>query len=225
MENGILYIVSGPIGNLDDITYRAVRTLGEVDFILCEDTRQTRKLLNHYGIKKDIYAVHTHTSEAKIQHAIDEILAGRNAAYTTDSGTPCISDPGWKLVKRCRESGIRIIPIPGPSALAAIASVSGFPAKEIIFSGFLSKKDGRRTKELEQLKNFSGTIIIYESPYRIRKTLESVKNVFPDSEILIGREMTKIFEEFISLKTSELDKKIESIKEKGEFAIAIFNDI
>ena len=148
---------------------------------------------------------------------------GKSISYVTDSGTPGISDPGSILVSNARLNNIEIIPVPGPSALAAVISVSGFPGKNVFFAGFLRKKEGKRRKELERLKEIEGTIVIYESPYRIRKLLSLIREVFPGSDIVIGREITKIHEEFISGKIEEIDENLANIKEKGEFTVAIYN--
>ena len=221
---GSLYIVATPIGNLQDITYRAINILkDEISLIYCEDTRQTKKLLNHYGINVPTKSLHTHSSEKKIDDLISYINSGNSVAYCTDSGTPGISDPGNKIVKKARQSNINVVPIPGPSALTALLSVSGFVGKTVIFGGFLSKKEGKRKKELEKLREFTGIIIIYESPYRIKKMLLAIKDVFGNAEIIIGREMTKFFEQFINGTIDEIINDLDSLKEKGEFAIAISN--
>jgi 16S rRNA (cytidine1402-2'-O)-methyltransferase len=225
MNTGILYIIATPIGNLEDITYRAVRILKEeVGIVFCEDTRQTRKLLNHYGIQIATQSLHTYSSPQKIEGVIDILLGGRSVGYATDSGTPGLSDPGSRLVAAARARGITVCPIPGPSALASMVSVSGYDGKNIIFAGFLSKKENRRKKELLALKEFEGLIVLYESPYRIKKLLNAIMELFPNGKVLIGREMTKFHEEFIQSSGKELSSTIDTIKEKGEFAVAIMND-
>jgi 16S rRNA (cytidine1402-2'-O)-methyltransferase len=225
MSSGILYILATPIGNLEDITYRAVRILQEqVDILYCEDTRQTRKLLNHYGISVPAYSLHTHSSTRKIEGIVDLLREGKAIAYATDSGTPGLSDPGSRLVSAAREQGIPVCPIPGPSALAAIVSVSGYHGKNILFAGFLSKKDGRRKKELTGLREYSGIIVLYESPYRIKKLINAIAEVFPGRSILIGREMTKVHEEFIYNTVENLASSLDTLKEKGEFSVVIYND-
>ncbi|MCP4133282.1 MAG: 16S rRNA (cytidine(1402)-2'-O)-methyltransferase [bacterium] len=226
MEEGKLYIVATPIGNMEDITIRAINTLkNDIDIAYCEDTRQSRKLLNNYGITLPTSSLHSHSSDQKLEHIVETLKEGKNIAYLTDSGTPGISDPGSKLVGKAREGGIEIVPLPGPSALASIVSVSGFPEKKIIFSGFLSKKPGKRINELTALKEFEGIIVVYESPYRIKKLLNAIKEVYPNTEILIGREMTKFYEEFISVNTENIDKTLETLKEKGEFTVALLNRV
>lgn len=223
MNEDTLYIVAGPIGNLEDITFRAVRTLKEASFIMCEDTRQSKKLLDHYEITgKKLYSFHSHSKDNSLSFFIDRIKAEGSAAYLTDCGTPGISDPGSKLASEARKNGIKVIPLPGASALTTIASVAGFAGKEIYFGGFLSKKPGRRINELNAIRRISATIIIYESPHRIIKTLTALAEVFPENQILIGREISKIHEEFIAgTAKSILESKI---TEKGEFAIAIDNN-
>lgn len=224
MESGILYIIASPIGNIEDITLRAVRILREeVSLVYCEDTRQTRKLLDAYEVKARTKSIHAHSSDRKIEEACEELKSGQNIAYLTDAGTPGLSDPGSRLVQEARKQGIAVQPLPGPSALAALVSVAGFPEKNIIFGGFISKKPGRRIHELEKLREFEGIIVIYESPYRIKKLIDAVSQVFPDSQVIIGREMTKHFEEFITGTASEIHSRADSIQEKGEFSIAILN--
>lgn len=223
METGILYVIATPIGNLEDMTYRSVRILREeIDFACCEDTRQTKKLFDNYGIKLSMRPLHSHSSDSVINAVIRELQTGKNAAYLSDSGTPGVSDPGSKLINAARINNIKISPLPGASALTALASVAGFPEKEIVFSGFLSKKEGKRIRELESLKQSGGIIIIYESPYRIKKLLQAISKVFPGGNVLIGREMTKFYEEFISGSIEDIINNIDSIKEKGEFAVAVY---
>jgi 16S rRNA (cytidine1402-2'-O)-methyltransferase len=224
MEKGKLYIVATPIGNMDDISYRAVKVLREeADIIICEDTRQSGKILNNFSIKKPRTSLHSHTGQEKIRNICKEITEGKSAAYLTDSGTPSISDPGSRLVSCARSMDIDIIPIPGPSALTSIISVAGFPEKRVIFTGFLSKKEGKMKRELLEIKNIPGIIVIYESPYRIKKLLKILAEIFPDSSMIIGREMTKFYEEFYTGKAGELWEKSDEIREKGEFTIALLN--
>lgn len=219
-----LYIIASPIGNPEDITMRALNILQEtIDVIYCEDTRHTARLLSYHGIRKPLRSLHSHSDDSKIQQLIDEINEGKNIAYMTDSGTPGLSDPGSRLVFIARSSGINIIPVPGVTALATIISISGFPEKSILFSGFLSKKPGRRINELTRLREHEGIIVIYESPHRIGKTLADICEVFPGREIIIGREMTKKFEEYIRYNTSDMRGLPVDITEKGEFTIGILN--
>lgn len=224
MRRGTLYVIASPIGNLEDISMRAVRTLAEsADFVYCEDTRQTKKLLAHYQISKPVRSLHAHSGERIIDAAVELLAGGASIAYLTDSGTPGISDPGAKLVAAARTAGVTVSPLPGPSAVSAIVSVSGFPEKNILFAGFLSKKEGRRKRELLQLKQQRGIIVLFESPHRIKKLLGALLEVFPDSPLIVGREMSKLHEEFLHGSVRELCARADSIIEKGEFTIALYN--
>jgi 16S rRNA (cytidine1402-2'-O)-methyltransferase len=221
MNKPTLYVVATPIGNLEDMTLRALRILREeVAAVFCEDTRQTRKLLTHYEINLPSFPLHSHSHEGATSRALSFLKEGKSIAYVTDCGTPGVSDPGSRLVHAVREAGFAASPLPGPSALTALMSVSGFSGKNVIFGGFLSKKEGRRQKELSRLAAFPGIVIVYESPHRIKKALASIAAVFPDKQILLGREMTKMFEEFVPGTALSVPEKL---KEKGEFAIAIDN--
>jgi 16S rRNA (cytidine1402-2'-O)-methyltransferase len=221
MNTPVLYVVATPIGNLEDMTLRALRILKEeVAAVFCEDTRQTRKLLTHYGIDHPSFPLHAHSHEGALDKAVSFLREGQSIAYVTDCGTPGVSDPGSRLVQAVRESGFAVSPLPGASALTALLSVSGFSGKNVIFGGFPSKKEGRRQKELARLASFPGIVVVYESPHRIKKTLASIETVFPGKKILVGREMTKMFEEFVPGTAASVSEKL---KEKGEFAIAIDN--
>jgi 16S rRNA (cytidine1402-2'-O)-methyltransferase len=224
MKTGTLYIVATPIGNLEDITYRAVKVLAEqVAEVFCEDTRQTRKLLDHYGISARTQSLHAHSSDRKIDRVIDLLSSGQSIAYVTDSGTPGLSDPGGRLVSLVRDKGITVCPIPGPSALSSLISVSGYQGKNVTFAGFLSRKPNKLRKELLRLKEFDGLIVVYESPYRIKKLISAIHEIFPQKKVVIGREMTKIYEEIIFRSIEDLANNINEITEKGEFAVAILN--
>ena len=224
MSQGTLYIIASPIGNLEDMTYRAVRILREeVGRVFCEDTRQTRKLLDHYGIDLPATSLHAHSGDERIRRACSLLEEGISLAYLSDCGTPGISDPGSLLVREARSRGLTVVPVPGPSALSALVSVAGFPEKQVIFTGFLSKRDGRMRRELQDLAEREGIIVIYESPYRIKRLIRMIAEIFPEKEVLIGREMTKFYEEFYSGTGIHLNQNVDKITEKGEFAIAIFN--
>ncbi len=219
-----LYIIAAPIGNPDDITLRALQILKEtVEILYCEDTRQTARILSYHGINKPLRSLHMHSDDRKILSLIDEVKSGINTGYMTDSGTPGLSDPGSKIVFMARKEGINVIPVPGVSALTTLVSISGFPEKTVLFGGFLSKKPGKRVNELNRLKTHEGIIIIYESPHRIKKTLKDIGEVFPGKEIVIGREMTKKFEEYINFNSDSMNLVIDKLTEKGEFAIGILN--
>jgi 16S rRNA (cytidine1402-2'-O)-methyltransferase len=221
-----LYVVATPIGNLEDITLRALRVLKEVDLILCEDTRVTRKLLDHYGIKTPTESYHERSKITKIKKIIALLAEGKNLALVSDAGTPGISDPGSFLIARIRESlgeDAKIIPVPGPSALAAILSSAGLPAAEFAFIGFLPHKKGRETLFKEMAESRRATVF-YESPHRIMKTLESLKSHLDEErKIVLGREMTKVFEEIIEGSAGYLLNyyKENPDKIRGEFALVI----
>jgi len=223
-DKASLYIIAAPIGNPEDMTLRALRVLKEtVAIIYCEDTRQTARVLSYHGINKPLRSLHMHSDDRKIMSLISEVNDGINIGYMTDSGTPGLSDPGSKIVSMARREGINVIPVPGVSALTTLVSVSGFPEKTVLFGGFLSKKPGKRVNELNRLKTHEGILIIYESPHRIKKTLKDIGEVFPGREIVIGREMTKKFEEYINFNADSMTSIIEKLTEKGEFAIGILN--
>jgi len=221
MNFGNLYIVATPIGNLKDITFRAVETLKEVDLIVCEDTRQTRKLLNHYKIKKQVLSYHQHSSEKKLLALLDKIKKGKNIAYVSDAGTPNISDPGGKLVELAFDQGIKTIPIPGPSALTAIISVAGIPMNEFCFLGYIPHKKGRN-KFYQKIVKSGIPIIFFESPHRIKRTLENLNSLIPDRQMIIGRELTKMFETIYKGKISYLNLEFtKQEKIKGELVVIV----
>ncbi|HLC38963.1 MAG TPA: 16S rRNA (cytidine(1402)-2'-O)-methyltransferase [Patescibacteria group bacterium] len=219
MNLGTLYIVATPIGNLADITLRALETLKKVDLIAAEDTRLTTRLLSRYEIKKPLISYHQHSRLSKIDEIIWELKNGKQVALVSDAGTPGIADPGASLILKALENKIEIIPIPGAQAAVTALSVSGFSESKFIFVGFLPKKKGRQTL-LTQLSEmvFEGVLIFYESPYRINKTLLDLQNYFGDIEVVVARELTKIYESFYRGKISEVEKQI---KAKGEFVICL----
>ncbi|HNX22756.1 MAG TPA: 16S rRNA (cytidine(1402)-2'-O)-methyltransferase [Spirochaetota bacterium] len=223
-ETASLYIIAAPIGNPEDMTLRALRVLKEtVAIIYCEDTRQTARVLSYHGMNKPLRSLHMHSDDRKILSLISEVKNGINIGYMTDSGTPGLSDPGSKIVSMARKEGVNVIPVPGVSALTTLISISGFPEKTVLFGGFLSKKPGKRVNELNRLKTHEGILVIYESPHRIKKTLKDIGEVFPGREIVIGREMTKKFEEYINFNSDSMNSIIDTLTEKGEFAIGILN--
>lgn len=218
-----LYIVATPIGNLEDITLRAIKTLESVDIVACEDTRHTQLLLNHLNIHKRTIACHSYNEEESAKGIIELLDSGADIAYCSDAGTPGVSDPGARLVERVRkESDHKIVPIPGASASVTLISAAGKVGKTFTFEGFLSPKKGRRTKRLEELIARKECFIIYESPFRVLKTLEEIKAIDSSLKVVFGRELTKAFEEIFS---GTVEKAIETLKArsaiKGEFAIAI----
>ena len=224
---GTLFVVATPIGNLEDISDRAQRVLGEVDFILCEDTRQTIKLLERNSIKKPLVSYHQHSKLKKIDYVMGELKAGKSIALVSDAGTPGISDPGNVLVSEVvKQLGdeCQIVPIPGASAVTAIASVAGFPMDRFAFYGFIPLKKGRQ-KMLEKITSDERSVIFYESPYRIIKTLSELADKFKeasaDKTVVVGRELTKKFETIYRGDINHVIKDIEQDKVKGEFVVAI----
>ena len=216
----MLYIVATPIGNLEDMTFRAVRTLKEVNYIFAEDTRVTRKLLNHYEIENTVYRYDEHTKMHQIANIINLLIEGKDIALVTDAGTPCISDPGYELVDAAHNEGIRVVPIPGASALTAAASAAGITMRRFCFEGFLPKKKGRQTL-LKALADEERTIVIYESPFRIEKTLRDIEQFMGVKEVVIIREITKIYEEILRGTTTELIEKLAKNPIKGEIVLLI----
>ncbi|MDA3901748.1 MAG: 16S rRNA (cytidine(1402)-2'-O)-methyltransferase [Spirochaetes bacterium] len=220
-----LYVIATPIGNLKDITLRALDILkNDIDLLFCEDTRVTGKLLAHYEIKIRLMSLHAHSSQKPLEKAIEMLRNGKNIGYASDCGTPAISDPGSRLVETVSAAGFRTTPLPGASAVTSIVSVCGFSGKQFIFSGFISKKPGRRINELTELQKFNGIIVLYESPHRIKKTLLAISEVFLNTDIVVGREISKKFEEIIRTNTRNIDALLDNLTEKGEFSIAIHNN-
>lgn len=215
-----LYIVSTPIGNLKDITLRALEVLKEANFILCEDTRVSANLLNHFEIKKELISLNAVNETKKIQSIITRLNSNQTAALISDAGTPLISDPGVRLVSACIENGIEIIPIPGPSALLAALSMSGLPTDSFVFEGFLPQKKGRQTK-LKQLALEERTIVLYESMYRIEKLLNELNEFLPERFLVVCREITKKFEETWRGNAKDILSDFPDKVVKGEFVIVI----
>jgi 16S rRNA (cytidine1402-2'-O)-methyltransferase len=220
MNTGKLYVVATPIGNLEDITFRAVETLKLVDFILCEDTRVTKILLDRYQISKPFVVVNAHNESKIIGKILGRISSGEACALVSDAGTPCISDPGVRLINHLISNGIEVVGIPGPNAAIMALSISGLPTDAFVFEGFLPQKKGRQ-KKLKQLSEEERTIVLYESTYRIKKLIEEINGYMPARKIVVARELTKKFEETWRGTASEIlvdfDKKII----KGEFVITI----
>jgi len=194
VESGKLYVVATPIGNLEDITLRAITVLKTVDLIAAEDTRQSKKLLLHYGITTPLYSLHAHNEKVRSAHILEKLKNKQDIAYVTDAGTPLVSDPGAYLVKRAREEGLSVIPIPGASAAIAALSVSGFMQPHFYFEGFLPSKASSRRQRLLKLKHYESTLIFYESPHRIIETLQDLLEILGDREAIVARELTKRYE-------------------------------
>lgn len=217
--SGILYLVATPIGNLEDITFRAIRILKEADLIAAEDTRQTLKLLNHYEISKPLISYHRHNEEVKVEGLIQKLKEGKNIALVSDAGTPVISDPGEVIVKEAIKEQIKIIPIPGACALINALITSGLDTKEFSFYGFLSLNKKLRKEELEKIRKENKTSILYEAPHKLKTTLKDLELILEDRQIVIARELTKIHEEFLRGTVSQI---LESYKEpRGEHIILI----
>lgn len=218
--SGALYVVGTPIGNLKDFTFRAVEVLQSVDLILCEDTRRTRILLDHYAIRgKKLLSYFEGNERRRVQEVLPLLQEGQKVALLCDAGTPGISDPGYRIVRAARQAGIPVYAVPGPSAVTAALSVSGLPTDRFVFEGFLPKKPGKRRKRLEALKQEPRTIVLYESVHRITRTLREILEVLGDREVAVLRELTKLHEEGIFGSLSQVIPQIEG--KKGEFVIVI----
>lgn len=220
--SGTLYLVATPIGNLDDITFRAIKTLKEVDLILAEDTRKTIKLLNHYDIQKPMISFYRHNEGVKSDYVLEELLNGKNIALVSDAGTPAISDPGEDLVKILIKNNITIVPIPGAVACIQGLICSGFDVSKFVFEGFLSINKRCRKERLEELKKEERTMVFYEAPHKLKRTLQDFKESFGgERKIVLAREITKIHEEMIRLTIDEAVKYYEENEVKGEFVIVL----
>jgi 16S rRNA (cytidine1402-2'-O)-methyltransferase len=216
-----LYLVATPIGNLEDITLRALRTLKECDLIAAEDTRRTGVLLKHFGISKPMLSYFQFNEAKRSEEIIERLRRGEKIALVTDAGSPGISDPGERVVKATIAAGFRVEPVPGPSALVGALTASGLPTDEFHFIGFLPHKSGQRRKKLESLAGVQGTLVLYESPYRIEKLLGELKDIFPERPIVLARELTKKFEEFLRGNPAELLEQLQKRSIKGEFVVMI----
>ena len=221
MTPGTLYVVATPIGNLEDITLRALRVLKEVGLVACEDTRRTRTLLTHFGIHVPVTSYFEHNKLAKGPAILKTLREGKSVALVTDAGTPGISDPGFLLVREAREAGIPVVPVPGPSAVVAALSAAGIPADTFVFDGFLPVKPGKRIHRLEALRDLDMTIVCYESPHRILAALEAIGHVFGQVEIVVARELTKQFEEIVRGTPAALRERFAAGTVRGEFTLVI----
>lgn len=215
----MLYLISTPIGNLEDISFRAIRILKKVDLIAAEDTRRTRRLLNHYKIQNKLISYHDQNKKSKTYKLITLLKQGKHIALVSDAGTPGISDPGFYLVRECIKNNIKIIPVPGASSILAALTCSGLPTDKFSFYGFLPKTRGKKEKALVEISDH--TAIFFESPYRISKTLELMTELIPDYNIVIARELTKKFEEFVRGKPKEVLEHFQNKPVKGEFVLLI----
>ena len=219
-EEGILYLVATPIGNLEDITLRAIKVLKEADLIAAEDTRHTLKLLNHLEISKPMVSYHRHNEEFRCDYLIKELKDGKNIALVSDAGTPGINDPGEEIVRECIKEDIKIVPIPGACAMVNALICSGIDTKEFCFYGFLPLNKKNRKEKLEEIKNINKTVIIYEAPHKIKSTLEDLKMILDeDRKVVLAREISKIHEEFIREKIDDILEKVDNLK--GEMVLII----
>ncbi|HUL29273.1 MAG TPA: 16S rRNA (cytidine(1402)-2'-O)-methyltransferase [Thermodesulfobacteriota bacterium] len=220
-KKGTLFIISTPIGNREDITLRALRILKEVDLIAAEDTRHTAPLLRHFGIQTPLSSYFEGNELKKRDFILSRLNQGDRVALVSDAGTPGISDPGFRLIRMAVENQIPVIPIPGPSAVIAALSVSGLPTDAFLFKGFLPHKSGRRRGLLEDLKEVRETIIFYESPHRIHETLKDIADILGDREMALARELTKVFEEVLRGRVSEIRSQISREKIRGEITLIV----
>ena len=220
---GTLYLVATPIGNLEDITLRALRTLKECDVVAAEDTRRTGQLLKYFEISKPLLSYFQFNEARRSEEIIERLKRGEKVALVTDAGSPGISDPGERVVKAAHVAGFRVESVPGPCALVAALTASGLATDEFHFIGFLPHKSGQRRRKLEELKGISGTLVLYESPYRVEKLLGELNEVFPERQVVLARELTKKFEEFLRGKAGELLEGVKGRALKGEFVVLVGN--
>ncbi len=220
---GTLYLVATPIGNFEDMTLRALRTLKECDVVAAEDTRRTGRLLTHFGISKPLLSYFQFNEARRSEEIIERLRRGEKVALVTDAGSPGISDPGERVVKAARLAGFRVEAVPGACALVAALTASGLPTSEFHFVGFLPHKSGQRRNKLAELKSVSGTLVLYESPYRIEKLLAELNDIFPNSSVVLARELTKKFEEFLRGTPAELWALAQKRSLKGEIVVLVFS--
>jgi len=221
---GTLYLVATPIGNLEDITLRALRVLRECDVVAAEDTRRTGQLLKHFQISKPLLSYFQFNEAKRSEEIVDRLQRGQKVALVSDAGSPGISDPGERVVRAAVAKGLRVESVPGPSAVVAAITASGLPADEFHFVGFLPHKSGQRRNRLESLKTTGGTLVLYESPYRIEKLLGELREVFPEREVVLARELTKKFEEYLRGRPAALLEVAVKRSLKGEFVVMIGPD-
>lgn len=220
--SGTLYLVATPIGNLEDITLRALRILKEVDLIACEDTRHSRKLLNHYGITTALTAYHQHNEEPKAERLVAKLQAGQSIALISDAGTPAISDPGYRIVVACRDAGLSVVAVPGPSAVISALAISGLPTDAFVFAGFLPAKSTARRETLARLRAEQRTTLFYEAPHRLSETLaEIVAELGGERMVAVARELTKIHEELVRGSAEEVQQHFAAKEIKGEIVLLI----
>ncbi len=222
---GTLYLVATPIGNLEDITLRALRTLRECDVVAAEDTRRTGQLLKHFGIEKPQISYFKFNEAKRSEEILARLRGGEKVALVTDAGSPGISDPGERVVRAAIQSGLRVEAVPGPSALVTALTASGLPANEFHFIGFLPHKSGQRRKKLEVLRAIDGTLVLYESPFRVEKLLTELHELMPNRQVVLARELTKKFEEYLRGTASDLLAKVRTRAIKGELVVLVGSEI
>jgi 16S rRNA (cytidine1402-2'-O)-methyltransferase len=219
---GILYVVATPIGNLEDMTYRAVRVLGEAGVIACEDTRETRKLLEHYGIHKPVVSYHEHNESERTPELAARLAAGESVALVSDAGMPLVSDPGYRLVRTAIENGVRVEPVPGASAALAALAAAGLPTDAFHFAGFLPPRAGQRERVLKELSSDQATLIFFEAPHRILEALEAVERTLGARQVVVARELTKLHEEFLRGTAAEVRAQLAGrAAVKGEITLLV----
>jgi 16S rRNA (cytidine1402-2'-O)-methyltransferase len=216
-----LYIIATPIGNLEDMTYRAVRLLGEVDLIAAEDTRHSLKLLNHFNISKPLTSYFDHNQQFKGERILNALRQGKSVALISDAGTPCISDPGYNLVRDAVAEGIPVVPVPGACAAIAALSGSGLPSDSFTFAGFPPARQGKRRAFLAVMASLPGTLVLYEAPHRLEDTLRDIRETLGERQVVVARELSKIYEEFIRGPVSEVQSAVVEGKARGEIVIMI----
>lgn len=221
MTTAILYIVATPIGNLEDMTHRAVRILGEVDLIAAEDTRHSLKLLNHFGISRPMTSYFDHNKQFKGERILNALRQGKSVALISDAGTPCISDPGYQLVRDAVAENIAVIPIPGACAAVSALSASGLPTDTFTFAGFPPSRQGKRRSFLSGMSTLPGTLVLYEAPHRLEETLRDIREVLGERQIVVARELTKIYEELLRGNVSEVIESVAQGKVRGEVVVLV----
>ena len=219
--SGVLYIVATPIGNLEDISLRALRTLGDVDLVAAEDTRRTQILLAHHGIATPLTSYHEHNEKSKTRYLIERLERGQSIALVSDAGTPTLSDPGYRLVVEAIKAGIRVSPIPGASALTAVLSASGLPVDRFVFEGFLPARAQERRTRLRALREESRSLVFYEAPHRLKESLADMREILGNRDIVLAREVTKVHEEFVRGLLSEVISEIACREIRGEITLVI----
>ncbi len=221
MTPAILYIVATPIGNLEDMTYRAVRILGEVDLIAAEDTRHSLKLLNHFGISKPMTSYFDHNQQFKGERILHALRQGKSVALISDAGTPCVSDPGYQLVRDAVAEGIQVIPVPGACAAVAALSASGLPTDNFTFAGFPPSRQGKRRAFLKEMAALPGTLVLYEAPHRLLESLLDIRETLGERQVVVARELTKIYEELVRGSVSEVMEHAAQGKVRGEVVMLV----